>query len=93
MKIIKPITQEQIEHLTNMRMKILAVIREECKVLEVADHHVLSMLAYTLGQTIAFQDQTRFTAETIMALVDANIEAGNRDAILQTFGGTTGAKQ
>lgn len=93
MKIIKPITEEQMEHLTKMRMKILTILREECKVLDVADHHVASMLAYTLGQTIAFQDQIRFTPETIMELVWANIDAGNRDAIVQTFGPATGTKQ
>lgn len=40
-----------------------------------------AVVAHFLGQLIALQDQTRFTADQVMALVSSNIEAGNAEVI------------
>jgi hypothetical protein len=49
-----------------------------------------AVVAYTLGQLVALQDQTRFTAEQVMAVVSSNIEAGNADVIADLLGRTRG---
>ncbi len=42
---------------------------------------MLAVLCLTVGQVIAWQDQRRFTPETIMELVTANIMEGNARAV------------
>lgn len=57
------------------REAVLAAIqpfKEQLSALE-----ILAILAYTLGQVIAMQDQRTVTKEMIWELVGANIEAGN----------------
>lgn len=41
----------------------------------------LAVAAYLVGQLIALQDQERVTPEMAMALVEANMQAGNADVI------------
>ena len=42
---------------------------------------ILAILAYTVGQAIAMQDQKTVTREMIWELIGANIEAGNAHVI------------
>ena len=42
---------------------------------------ILAILAYTIGQTIAFQDQRTVTREMALELLIVNIEAGNAQVI------------
>lgn len=44
---------------------------------------MLAVACQLVGQMIAMQDQRRYTPETIMKLVQANIEAGNQQAVAQ----------
>ncbi len=57
---------------------------------ELGNDTMLAVLAYTVGQLIALQDQRKMTAEMAMATVSANIEQGNRDAIAATLGAVRG---
>lgn len=41
----------------------------------------LAVLSVFLGQLIAMQDQTRYSAEQVMGMVAANVELGNAEAI------------
>lgn len=41
---------------------------------------MLALACHLVGQIIAMQDQRRFTAETVMTLVNANIQLGNQHA-------------
>lgn len=50
-----------------------------------------AVTAHFLGQLIALQDQTRFTADQVMAVVTQNIEAGNLEVVsglAKSTGGT-----
>ena len=42
---------------------------------------LLAVLSYTVGQTIALQDQTAMTPDRAMLIVSSNIEQGNQDVI------------
>lgn len=46
---------------------------------------ILSMAAYFVGQLVALQDQRIFDSAKVMQLVAENIQAGNQQAIEQTF--------
>jgi hypothetical protein len=42
-----------------------------------------AVVAHFLGQLVALQDQTKFSAAQVMELVAQNIEAGNAEVISQ----------
>lgn len=42
---------------------------------------MLAVMSYTVGQLIALQDQTTYTAAAAMEVVSQNIELGNAQAI------------
>ena len=52
---------------------------------------ILAVLAHAVGQCIAMQDQTKHSAEDLLALVDSNIETGNQEMIQQLLGTTRGS--
>jgi hypothetical protein len=52
---------------------------------------ILAILSYTVGQTIAMQDQRTITHEMIWELVGANIEAGNAAVINELAGKSEGS--
>ena len=52
---------------------------------------ILAVLSYTVGQTIAMQDQRTITHEMIWELVGANIEAGNAAVINDLAGKSEGS--
>lgn len=47
---------------------------------------MLAVLAYTVGQLVALQDQRKMTPDMAMTIVGQNIEQGNADAIAQMLG-------
>ena len=57
---------------------------------ELPQERMLAVAAYTVGQIIAMQDQTKHSSSNVMNMVVANIMAGNRDAIDHIFGQTEG---
>lgn len=42
---------------------------------------MLSILAHTLGQLMAMQDATKYTAESLTEIVIQNIQSGNAQAV------------
>lgn len=50
---------------------------------------LLAVVAYTVGQIIAMQDQRVMTTDMVCDLVSENIEAGNQQAIAEVSS-TTG---
>ncbi len=52
---------------------------------------ILAVLAYSVGQVIAMQDQRTVTHEMIWELVGANIEAGNAMVIDELAGKAEGS--
>lgn len=52
---------------------------------------ILAIMAYTVGQTIAMQDQKTVTHEMIWELVGSNIEAGNAHVINELAGKSEGS--
>jgi uncharacterized protein (DUF3084 family) len=46
---------------------------------------MLGVAAYFVGQLIALQDQRVFDSASVMQLVTQNIQAGNQQAVEQTF--------
>jgi hypothetical protein len=45
---------------------------------------ILVIFCQMVGNLIAFQDQTKYTADEVMAMVGHNIQAGN-DAVIQNL--------
>ena len=74
-----------------VRTALLAAIEPYKNRLEA--HEILAVVSYTVGQLVAMQDQTKFTAERAMELVVANLTQGNRDAIEHIFKNLTGGAQ
>lgn len=71
------------------RKAVLAVIgtfKDQLSALE-----ILAILSYTVGQTVAMQDQNTVTHEMIWDLVGENIEAGNAMVINELAGKTEGS--
>lgn len=52
---------------------------------------MLALAAYTVGQIIALQDQTKMTFEMAYKLVETNIEKGNQHVISELTGKTDGS--
>ena len=65
-----------IEQANRVRMAMLEAMKAEAADLR-ADE-VLAIAAYTVGHLIALQDQRRFTLDTILELVAANIKEGKK---------------
>ncbi len=82
MKVVQP-----TEGLVNFRNASLALLKEHTGNLDSSE--MLAVAAQMIGQMIAMMDQRKWTSDAIMALLIANIEAGNRsvlDAISDTKG-------
>ena len=80
MKKIKPSTQS-----IAVRDELIALMRAKMTTMDTAE--ILAVVAYTVGQLIALQDQRKITPARALALVSYNIEAGNADAIAEAFKG------
>lgn len=65
------------------RLALLEAIRKEAG--DMPAEEVLAIVAYTVGQLIALQDQRRITPATAIQLVTENIEQGNRDAMIEAM--------
>lgn len=71
------------------RAAILQAIQQHAASMDAVE--ILAVLAHAVGQCIAMQDQTKHTAEDLLALVDSNIEAGNLEVVQQLLGRTGGS--
>jgi hypothetical protein len=71
--------------LKQVRNKVLALMKIEMA--EVPAEEILAMMAYTLGQLVAMQDQRKMTPKQAMEIVAMNIEEGNKQAIEEAFRG------
>lgn len=54
---------------------------------------MLAIASYTVGQILALQDQRTMTPEMGMAIIQSNIESGNRYIIEAIFKGTDDDKR
>lgn len=70
------------------RSAVLAAIKPHAD--EIGADRMLAVLAYTVGQMLALQDQRTMTVAMAMALISQNIEMGNLHAIEARLGRTEG---
>jgi hypothetical protein len=70
--------QPTLAHL-RLRQELLDLVSRHSQTL--SKEEVLAVLAYTVGQTLALQDQLYMTPARGMQLIAENIEAGNQDVI------------
>lgn len=73
MKTRKPSSRHE-----EMRMAVITAMRPFDDVPAIEQLAVLSVF---LGQLIAMQDQTKYSAGRVMQMVAANVELGNAEAI------------
>lgn len=66
-----------------VRNELLAVLKKHGD--KLSQEEILAMLSYTVGQTIAVMDQTKYTSEMCMEIVGENLEKGNADAVSHLF--------
>lgn len=87
MSIRTKIIQPSAEH-DQLSVALCSCIRRTAPDMPAED--ILAIFCQLVGQLVALQDQRRFTSESIMALVSANIEMGNHQAfdLLNAPGGT-----
>jgi hypothetical protein len=72
-----------------LRNDLIAVIR--AKYADMPADEILAVAAVLVGQLMALQDQRRFTAARVVALVEENIMAGNRLAVADLMNNTAGS--
>lgn len=73
-----------------LRSAVMEAIRKEGA--EIPAEEILAVLAYSVGQVIAVQDQRAITPEMALNLVMRNVEAGNADALRELLS-AKGTKQ
>lgn len=76
-------------HVLAARAAILGAMQQHVGKMDAVE--VLAVLAHAVGQCIAMQDQTKHTAEALLALVDSNMEAGNQEMVEQLLRQTGGS--
>lgn len=67
------------ERLQAIRVEVLQLLIKRSKEEEIPPEQILAVLSYTVGQVILQLDQTKYTAEMAMAIVNSNIINGNED--------------
>lgn len=72
-----------------LRNDLIAVI--QAKYADMPADEILAVVAVLVGQLMALQDQRRFTAAQVVALVEENIMAGNRLAVADLMNNTAGS--
>ena len=72
---------ERAALLEKLRRKMLASISDDVVENAVSKSELLALLAYTTGQCIAFQDQTKWNSDEVLTFVTLNITSGNKAAI------------
>lgn len=72
------VVQPSAEH-EQLRLALCKCIRRKAP--DMPAEEILAICCQFVGQLIAMQDQRRFTPESIITLVNANIEMGNQHAI------------
>jgi hypothetical protein len=71
-----------------LRLSLCSVIRRKAP--DMPAEEILAIFCQLVGQLIALQDQRRFTPESVMQLVEANIEMGNQHAVDNLLNETAG---
>ena len=73
-----------------IRDDLIAMLRNKADATGIPAEEVLAIVANTVGQLMALQDQTKYTKDQIINLVVTNIEAGNAHALakIKSAGGT-----
>ncbi|TPN11691.1 hypothetical protein [Mesorhizobium sp. B2-1-2] len=87
MSIRGKVVQPSAEH-ERLRLSLCSVIRRKAP--DMAAEEILAIFCQIVGQLIALQDQRRFTSDSVMALVSANIEMGNQHAVDNLLSETAG---
>lgn len=72
---------EPSEEVKALREELIAVVRKKAEQMDALE--ILAVLAYTVGQTIAMQDQRTVSPQDAIELVSRNIEAGNQHVIAE----------
>lgn len=75
--------KQRLANVEKVRERMLTAMRKELKRNDTLAEDVLMVLAYTVGQCIAMQDQTKMTPDQAMDFVALNMQQGNMDAITQ----------
>ncbi len=76
-------------HVLAARTAVMQAIQQHAASMDAVE--ILAVLAHAVGQCIAMQDQTKHSAEDLLALVDSNIETGNQEMIQQLLWTTRGS--
>lgn len=66
------------EHLA-MRTAVLEALKPYQE--QIDAYEILAIMSHVVGQLVALQDQTRFTADQLMTMVAQNIEQGNAEVV------------
>lgn len=88
MSVIRTKVVQPSEAHAKLRLSLCSVIRRKAP--DMPAEEILAIFCQLVGQLIAMQDQRRFTPDSIMALVSANIEMGNQHAFDQLLNETAG---
>lgn len=81
-------SQQPTQAQRDARLAAIASIRPYAD--QLGDQGMIAVLAYTIGQLIALSDQRKMTAGEAIAIVEANLQQGNSDAISQVLGKVQG---
>lgn len=68
-----------------IRKEVLDLLIKRSAEKDIPPQQILAILAYTVGQCILMLDQTKFTPEMAMEIVNRNILKGNTDALKQAM--------
>lgn len=81
------------ERAKRLHHDVASFMAESLKKDDMPTEHVLAVLSYMVGQTIALMDRTKFTREMAIAIVQNNLELGNQHAIEDVVGKPQGRVQ
>jgi hypothetical protein len=87
MSIRTKVVQPSADH-EKLRLALCQAIRRKAP--DMPAEEILAVFSQFVGQLIAVQDQRRFTPDSIMTLVSANIEMGNQHALDTLLNETAG---
>lgn len=73
--------KSQIPSQTSVRCREAVIAAIQPFKTQLTGEEILAILAYTVGQAIALQDQRTMTTEGVWQLIGSNIEAGNAHII------------
>lgn len=77
----KVIDKETESRFLTVRNRMITAVQNELERGDVTDWEMLAILAHATGVCIALQDQNKMTPDLAIKIVQANIEAGNREVL------------